>query len=222
MANKSEMFKGVAATDIHPTFKADLITLASLPVEDGSMLAVMTADDAREIPPTSVSALSKKVAQKFGLPSEQATSLARVARSFGSSYARRDDDPAGLADDLVAMQLIPASSRDVVVRFLTTLRPHAKDLMARSARQQATIGGGYHLQSSSVFTDFRAAFDRFDVTDVNLATFEPTVTGFVPVVTLQLDLHNGDDSKTVIVRLPESDLTILEETLKLPAFNWLP
>ncbi len=72
-----------------------------------------------------------------------------------------------MVEDLIAMQLIPTSSRESVLGFLTSLRQHAKEFRSRSARHKALFGGGYHLVSCEVFTDVRIAFDKVDIVDVS-------------------------------------------------------
>jgi hypothetical protein len=165
--------------------------------------------------PTPTSTLSKSVSEKLGVPATQATSLARVARSFAARLGRTDDNPAFVSDDLIQMQVIPPTSRDVLLKFLTILRQHQAEFSNRTIRQRTVSGGGFHLASCSVFTDYRVAFDKFEIDDVDLDTYRPSVTGLVPVVTLELEIHAGDEEKTIAIRLPEDDLARIEQVLKI-------
>lgn len=215
MANKSEMFKGLTATDIHPTFRTDLVTLGALSVDDASKLAQILVEDSRSVGPTSTAALANAVSQKLSVLKGQATPLARSARSFAIRIGRRDDNPASVVDDLIQMQIVSPTGRDALLKFLTVLREHRDELSGRTTRQQMISGGGYHLGGYSVFIDYRLTYDKFDLDDVSLDTYQPQVTGLVPVVTLELEIHHADEEKTFAIRLPEDDLVKMEQALKL-------
>jgi hypothetical protein len=209
------MFKGLAATDLNPNFRVDLVALSMIPAPLVATLAELLVEDSKNLTPTATSSLAKEVSKRLQVPFDQALSLTRAGRSFAVRLARNDDNSDYVADDLIEMQVVPPISRDVFVTFLTALRLHRAELTGRANRQGAVIGGGYHLGRWAVFTDYRVAFDRFDITDVDLETYQPSVSGLIPVVTLELELHMGDDEKTIALRLPEPDLVKLEQALKV-------
>jgi len=215
VSNKSNMFKGLTATDVHPTFRMDLAVLPTLSPEKSAALAAVLVEDTNNLAPTSTALLSKLVSQRLGVPAQEAKSLTRLAKSFAIRLGHNDDNPAFVADDLIEMQVIPPTSRDVLLKLLTSLRQHQTEFANRNTRQQTISGGGYHLGSCSVFTDYRVAFDKFDVNDVDLDTYQPAVTGLIPTVTLELEVHEGDEEKTIAIRLPEVDLARIEDVLKV-------
>lgn len=216
MANKSEMFRGLTATDFHATFRMDIAAFAPLSQDKGAVLAEIIIEDARNVVAASISTLSKIICEKLGVPTKQAASLARAARSFSARLARIDDEPGPVVEDLIQMQVIPATGRETLLKFLTTIRQQRNELTKRLARQGAIFGGGYHLGDCSVFTDYRVAFDRFDRNDVNWDTYQPTIAGFVPMVTLVLEIHQvGEDEKPIALRLAETDLVKIEDALKV-------
>jgi hypothetical protein len=216
MANKSEMFKGLIATDFHATFRTDIAAFVPLSPDKAAVLAEIVIEDARNVVAASTSVLSKIICEKLGVPTRQSISLARAARSFSARLGRTDDEPGLIVDDLIQMQVIPPTGRDALLKFLTVIRQQRNELTKRLARQVAVFGGGYHLGDCSVFTDYRVAFDRIDPNDVNLDTYEPTIAGLVPMVTLVLEIHQaGEEEKAIALRLAETDLVKVEESLKL-------
>ncbi len=216
MTNKSEMFKGLTATDIHPTFRTDIASFVTLPLEKATALAQVLIDESRSQAATSAASLSKTISQKLDIPTTQSASLGRAGRSFAIRLGRNDDDPNLIVDDLVEMQVVPPTGRDALLRFLSALREQRNELSNRNIRQQTILGGGYHLASISVFTDFRLTFDKYSLSDINLESYQPIVTGLVPVVTLELEMHSkGEKEKTITLRLPEPDLVRIEEMIKV-------
>jgi|SRR6266404_758903 len=209
------MFKGLSATDLHPTFRSDLIAFTAIPSEKASLLAETMVADAKELSPTPISTLANVVSKRLGIPLEQARSSVRVARSFAVRLAKTDEDPTNLVDDLLSMELITPSAKDAFLRMLNILRQSRTELTGRENRQKNMLGGGYHLTGWGVYTDFRIAFDKYDISDVDLDNYQPTITGLIPIVSLELETKLGEKEETIVLRLSEADLAKLETALKV-------
>lgn len=216
MQTKSKIFRGAALADIRPGFRADVSSLASLPASSLKMLANIVIDDARTLIPTKISALARIIAKELRVPSDRAQALARAARSLSSQAATMEDTAADIADDLVSLEIIPQELGPKVGAFLEATQAQRSVFVDRSTRQEVVSGGGYHLTSSAVFAEMRAVFADSDYSKINVDTYVPRLVGLLPIVTLQLDLHKGDEGpKSISIRLSEDDVADLENLLKI-------
>jgi hypothetical protein len=215
VANKSKMFKGLTSSDLNVNFKMDVASLAQLPAGSAVALADLLVQDSKALTPTASVDVSKEVGKRLAVSSELAASLTRAGRSLANRLGRADDDPVLIADDLVETQVVLEANKKVLTQFLSGLRSHRADLTGRANRLAVITGGGYHLANWSVFTDYRLSFDRYDIGDVDLDTYKPTIAGLIPVITLELNLHMGEEEKSIAVRLSEPDLVKLEQSLRV-------
>lgn len=189
MANRSKTFSGITSADLNPTFRADVATLAQLPSSTTSGIATLFLEDSGKLVPSSSASFAKDLSKSLALSIDQSVPVARAARFLANRIARIDDDPALIVEDLVGMQIVPATSKEALISFLVPVRERRTDVTARSNRLQLIAGGGSHISSMSVFTDYRVAFDKYDVSDVDLDKYQPTITGLIPIITLQLEVH---------------------------------
>lgn len=201
--------------DLQPSFRADMVQLSLLPELSLTVLADILLEDAKQQSPTRISTLASVITKELGVPEEQSRALARGGRSIASQLAKADDKPADVADDLVSLQIVPQEKRQGIYNFLVAIQRERSHFVARASRLGVSFSGGYHLASVSVFSELRAVFAESEISRNDIEKYVPVLLGLLPAVTLQLDLHGGDeDSKSISLRLSEVDLTDLENALK--------
>ena len=216
MVTKGKVFRGSVAADLRPAFRADVFQLALLPEANLQALANILVEDAKSLVPTKANTLAHKIATELHVPVEQSQALARGGRSLSSQMARADDNAADLADDLVSLEIVPQERRQAIYAFLAVIQRERSHFVARSSRLEITTSGGYHLTSVAAFTDLRAIFAESDYSKIDVAKYVPKVVGFLPTLTLELEIHRGDETtKSIAIRLTEEDLTNLENVLNV-------
>ena len=215
METKSKLFRGIGAADIQPTFRAETAQLSSRTDADLQLLASALVKDAARSSPTGLVQLSREIHDSLGVDSNDARAMARVGRMFASRLAALGDAPEDVADDLVTLQITAADNQQKMVKFLKLLRERASLFEARQRRQETAWAGLYHLASSSTLAEFRAVFAESDYLRVKSETYVPRFLEFVPVVVLQMQLHGGEQDRSISVGLSEDELGQLEDLLKI-------
>ena len=214
MATKTKLFRGVEQTDIQPGFRRDIQTLSALSAEQLAEIVRVLVDEAKLSGIANLTSQARKIVTRIGLPYEEARPLASVGRMLASRLAETGDAASDVADDLVQLQVLPVDRRGVIAGFLAGLQGASDVFRARRKQYESLSGGGYHLAGWSVFPEFRVVLSEPDVRKIALENFSPEVLGFAPSLTLELDLHGGEENKTISIRLGESDIVELEHALR--------
>lgn len=216
---KSKLFKGLSLGDLSRRLRRDLSLLTSLPeskIEVFGREVVEAVNKGTLVQDGRVSPASRKaLSQSLSIEQEDVDSLTRFAAYFGARIGETRDTASNLADDVIEITGAASDKRQEIQSFFSLLGKVAGEFSKQKQQVESTVGGGHHLHGLTVYPEFRVWTPEVDRHSMSPEDYKPTILGFVPGVTLELELHDGENDTVISIRLDEDDIATLEKALKL-------